>query len=388
MAISSFYGLQTSLRGLLAQQRSLDTTATTSRTPRPRATRARRRSWRPRRRLTSRPAAARRRRRAARRGRRRAGLTGACATTFLDLQYRGQDTNAGRAEGALGVARSRRALARRAQRRRHQQAQLSEFWYVVVGPRQRSRRACGAAGRAVAGAAALTDAIQAVRAARDGRRRAGQTTTGRTRPMRHGHAGRRDRQERRRLARPRQDDQGVRHRRRHAERPAGPARPAARQARRATARCPSSSIGDAARSTCPSGRDRRAGVPDRRRDRDRRRGAARRPSTDAPGGEIGGLLGPGHGGRDGRQATSAQLDSHHGEPADVGRRRATAATSSTTGSRPTDDRRGAPGPTAPARRHRGRPALGRPTTSRSPSPQLRGNGGVDKRLQGVRRQGR
>ena len=42
MPISSFFGLQTSLRGLLAQQRALDTTATTSPTRPPRATRARR----------------------------------------------------------------------------------------------------------------------------------------------------------------------------------------------------------------------------------------------------------------------------------------------------------------------------------------------------------
>ena len=107
MPISSFFGLQTSLRGLLAQQRALDVTATTSPTRAPPATRARR------------PTLAATRR-AARPDDRRHGATAASSAPastsrayrrvrdqFLDLQYRGQNMQPRRPDRPLGRAADR-----------------------------------------------------------------------------------------------------------------------------------------------------------------------------------------------------------------------------------------------------------------------------------------
>ena len=128
MPISSFYGLQTSLRGLLAQQRRSTSPATTSPTRTPRATRARRPT------LAASPALEiagrrhrRRLRRAPRLGRRRPVLPPR-PRQFLDLQYRGQNV-APRASGPAArdaLDQAEGALAEPGDNGIN--AQLGKFW--------------------------------------------------------------------------------------------------------------------------------------------------------------------------------------------------------------------------------------------------------------------
>ena len=122
MPISSFYGLQTSLRGLLAQQRMLDTTghnianASTEGYSRQEAT------------LAASPALQIP----------AGGVAGGAGAhlgsgvdvqgfrrirdQFLDLQYRAQNTNLGEWTARAEALDTRRAVARRAGRQRHQRA--------------------------------------------------------------------------------------------------------------------------------------------------------------------------------------------------------------------------------------------------------------------------
>ena len=208
MPISSFYGMQTSLRGFIAQQRMLDTTghnianASTVGYSRQEATlsaslalqiRSPARPTRPA--PTSAPASTSQ-------GFRR------IRDQFLDAQYRAQNTNLNDWKAQRRGARHRRALARRARRHRHQRP-ADEVLEVVVGPR-RSRPTTTAAKQAlVQQAGALTDSIHSVRsqmvAAQE--RREGQYDADR-RPRRRG------RQDRDRARGPEQDDQLVRDQRR------------------------------------------------------------------------------------------------------------------------------------------------------------------------------
>ena len=151
MAISSFYGLQTSLRGLLAQQRSLDVTghnvanASTKGYSRQEAVAGRLRRAR-----RSPPA----------RSSRGAGAhlgSGVDVQAyrrvrdgFLDLQYRAQATRLGEEAGVAEGLDQRRARARRAVRRRHQHAAVGLLGRLER-PRQRAGRRGGAPGAGRAG---------------------------------------------------------------------------------------------------------------------------------------------------------------------------------------------------------------------------------------------
>jgi flagellar hook-associated protein 1 FlgK len=216
MPISSFYGLQTSLRGLLAQQRSLDTTATTSPTPRRRATRARRRSCTPRPRPTSRRACSR----TAVGAQLGAGVDVQAyrriRDTFLDLQYRGQFTRS---------PSSRRAPtppARRARpgepATRHQHA-LGEYWNawsdLADSPDEQAAQSA-----LLQKSASLADAFAAAQPAGGAQSDAASSTpTSPRRPVRRPPRARSSRRARDRE--PQRHDQEVRDRRRRPERPHG-----------------------------------------------------------------------------------------------------------------------------------------------------------------------
>ena len=235
MPISSFYGLQTSLRGLLAQQRLLDTTghnianASTQGYSRQEAS------------LVASPALEIP----------AGGIAGGSGAHlgsgvdvqsfrrvrdhFLDLQYRGQNTQprrrGRRASTALDQAELR---ARRARRQRHQRAaRPSSGTPGRTSPTRRRRP--GAAKQALVEQArgAGRRASTRVRAQLAPVERPGDApSTDLARPRAPATRAARSRRSRPSIAEPQRHDQALRHRRRRAERPDRPPRPAARPALR------------------------------------------------------------------------------------------------------------------------------------------------------------
>ncbi len=228
MPVSSFFGMQTSLRGLLAQQRMLDTTghnianASTQGYSRQQATLAAASSLQ----IQVQGTGAQNASGAAQLG---AGVdvTGfrRVRDQFLDSQYRAQNTSAQRVAGAHRLARQCRALPAGAGRERHQPA-AEQVLGLLERRLQGPERPLGQAGaRPAVAEPDRLDPRRPLAARRFPADRAGQVHRHR-RPRRPGL------QDRRRARGPEQDDLGLPDDRRPAERPDGPPRHAARPALR------------------------------------------------------------------------------------------------------------------------------------------------------------
>ena len=305
MPISSFYGLQTSLRGLLAQQRLLDTTghnianASTRGYSRQEAV-----ARRPRRRCRSRPAAspAAPARTSAPASTSRASA--ASATSSSTRSTARQNTNLSEWTARADRARPGRARARRAGRQRHQRpAARSSGTPGRTSPTQRATTRRRQAGGRRAGRGAGRRVQHRPLADRPGRRPGYAQYTDLARPASPATRAARSRRSRPSIAGLNDDDQALRHGRRRPERPARPPRPAARPALRVRP--------DLGRRPAPDGsinvslrrqRHVRDHLPDRdRRDRRLGRPAGRRPGRPAassaacstppsPGGTLDGYL--------------------------------------------------------------------------------------------------
>ena len=380
MPISSFYGMQTSLRGLIAQQRMLDTTghnianASTGRLLAPGGAAARPRSAQ----QIQVSGSADVDRRPPRLRRRRPGLPPRPRPVPGRAVPR-PEHEPQRLEGARRGPRHRRALARRAGRHRHQRpARRSSgtSWSDLSKSPGRPGRQAGArpAGR-------RADRLDPLRPLADGRR-AGSGATASTTQI-AGPGGEVD-QDRDRARRPEQDDRAVRHQRRQPERPDGPPRPADRSAlelrpglRRAAR--------TAARPTSPSSTARPG--PSTRSSTDQTADWAGPPAGGwSPGGQMGGLLAIGKCRRHDRRLPRRDrpLRRTRSPPRSTTR---TAAPSSPPAPRGRHDRRLGPDPGRAGEhhlRHR-RDRLQRPRAGRLAAARQRGH---RRRLQGLRRQGR
>ena len=169
MPISSFYGMQTSLRGFWPSSACSTPPATTSRTPRPRATRARRPRSRPPPRCRSTVAGSSPRPAPTSAPASTSRASAASATSSWTRSTARQNTNLSDWTARADVARQRRALARRAGRERHQRSSSTKFWNVLVGPLQEPGRRRPPSRRSSSSANGA-DRLDPLRALADGRR--------------------------------------------------------------------------------------------------------------------------------------------------------------------------------------------------------------------------